>query len=70
VARFAPILAQIDDLEDWSAADRDALAEIVLGRWAPQEREFVDRMRRHVRLREALAAAALRARRNGRQGAA
>ena len=70
VARFAPILAQIDDLEDWSAADRDALAEIVLGRWAPQEREFVDRMRRHVRLREALAAAGLRARRNGRQGAA
>jgi hypothetical protein len=56
--QFAPILAQVDGLAAWPKAERDALAEIVRARWAPQERGFVERMRRHGRLREALARAA------------
>lgn len=59
-AQFAPILAQIDDLADWPQADLDALARIVRGRWAPQERECIAGMRRHDRLRMALARAAQR----------
>jgi hypothetical protein len=60
LAQFAPILAQIDDLADWPKADREALAQIVRERWAPQERDFIAAMRDHERLRHALARAAQR----------
>jgi hypothetical protein len=58
--QFAPILAQVDDLAAWPKADRDALAEIVRVRLAPQEREFAAAMRAHGRLRAALASCARR----------
>jgi hypothetical protein len=58
VALFAPILAQIDDLDAWPKAERDALARIVRSRWAPREREFIARMRELDRLRRALGIAA------------
>lgn len=61
LARFAPILAQIDDLADWPAADRDALAQIVRARGSAQERDFIAGMRGHDRLRRSLARAAQRA---------
>jgi hypothetical protein len=59
-AQFAPILAQIDDLEQWPRTDRGALGELVRARWAVQERDFIARMREHERLRHALARAAQR----------
>jgi hypothetical protein len=59
-AQFAPVLAQVDGLADWPKADREALAQIVRARWAPQERDFIARIRRHDRLRLALARAAQR----------
>jgi hypothetical protein len=70
LAQFAPILAQIEDLARWRRRDRGALAEIVRLRWAPQERDFIARMRTHERLRESLARAAGRARPGKGQGAA
>jgi hypothetical protein len=60
LALFAPILAQIGDLDDWPKAEREALAETIRARWAPQERGFVARMGAHDRLRIALALAARR----------
>jgi hypothetical protein len=59
-AQFAPVLAQVDGLADWPKADREALAQIVRARWAPQERDCIARIRRHDRLRLALARAAQR----------
>jgi hypothetical protein len=59
-ARFAPVLAQIDDLASWSKAERDALARIVRARWAQQEREFVALISGHERLRRALGMAAMK----------
>jgi hypothetical protein len=55
---FAPLLAQVDDLPQWSKQDKDALAQLCRARLAPREREYVGRMRDHDRLREALARAA------------
>ncbi len=60
-AQFAPLLGQIDGLEDWPKADRQALAQLARLRWAPQERDYIARLRVHDRLREALARAARRA---------
>ena len=60
LARFAPILAQIDDLVGWPKADRDALAQLVRARWARQERDFIALMRTHDTLRTALARVAQR----------
>jgi len=60
LAQFAPVLAQIDDLGAWPTAERDALAQIVRARWAPQEREFVAGMGAHERLRRALGMAAMK----------
>jgi len=59
LAQFAPVLAQIDDLGAWPTAERDAMAQIVRARWAPQEREFVACMGAHERLRRALGMAAM-----------
>jgi hypothetical protein len=58
--RFAPLLAQIDDLDRWPAADRQALAGLCRARWAPQERDYARRLCAHERLRQALARAAQR----------
>jgi hypothetical protein len=60
-AQFAPILAQIDDLAAWPRAEREALAQLCRARWAPQERDFIERMRVNDRLRASLARAAQRA---------
>lgn len=56
LAQFAPLLAQIDDLDRWPAADKRATIELVRARQAPTERPFIGLLRAHVRLREALAA--------------
>jgi hypothetical protein len=59
---FAPLLAQVKDLPQWSNRDKDALAQLCRVRLAPREREYIERMRDHDRLREALARAAQRRR--------
>ncbi|HTS21204.1 MAG TPA: hypothetical protein VMN79_05265 [Casimicrobiaceae bacterium] len=58
---LAPIVAQVDDVAQWSSSEKDALAKLCRLRLAPREREYVERMRDHDRLREALARAAQRA---------
>jgi hypothetical protein len=58
---FAPLLAQIEDLSQWSNQDKDALAQLCRARLAPHEREYIGRLRDHDRLRGALARAAQRA---------
>jgi hypothetical protein len=60
VAQFAPILAQLGELAAWSKAERAALAKIVRARWAVRERDSVEAMREHRRLRAALGDAARR----------
>jgi len=60
-ARFAPLLAQLDDLADWPKADRIALAQLVRTRWSVQERDFIAAMAANDRLRTSLSQAALRA---------
>jgi hypothetical protein len=61
LAQFAPILAQVEDLAAWPAADKRAVVDLVRLRQAPAEREYVARLREHRRLREALAWAGRRA---------
>jgi hypothetical protein len=58
--QFAPILAQIPDLDEWNRAEKLALAELCRLRWADTELGFLTAMRRHPRLRTALAEAARR----------
>jgi hypothetical protein len=58
---LAPLVAQIEDLRQWSDQDKDALAQLCRARLAPRERDYIGRMRDHDRLREALARAAQRA---------
>jgi hypothetical protein len=58
---LAPLVAQIEDLRQWSAQEKDALAQLCRVRLAPRERDYIVRMRDHARLREALAHAAQRA---------
>lgn len=55
LAQFAPLLAQVDDLADWPAADKRATVELVRARQAPTERPFIGLLREHARLRAALA---------------
>jgi hypothetical protein len=57
---LAPLIAQLEDLAQWSNQDKDALAQLCRVRLAPRERDYVNRMRDHDRLREALARAAAR----------
>jgi hypothetical protein len=52
---FAPLLAQIADLDAWPAQEKEALAELCRARWAPHELDYVARLRDHARLREAFA---------------
>jgi hypothetical protein len=58
---FAPLLAQLENLQQWSRQDKDALAQLSRVRLAPRERDYIRRVRDHDRLREALAHAAQRA---------
>jgi hypothetical protein len=55
LAQFAPLLAQIDDLAAWPAADKRAAIDLVRARQAPTERPFIGLLRAHARLRGALA---------------
>jgi hypothetical protein len=55
---FAPLLAQVAGLARWPAADRNRLVALLRARWAREERDYVNRLREHDRLREALARAA------------
>jgi hypothetical protein len=57
---FAPLLAQVDGLAGWRDDEKRALVDLVRARWAPLEREYVNRLRIHDRLRDALARAARR----------
>jgi hypothetical protein len=67
LAAFAPIVGQIEDLEAWPAADKEALVELIRLRCAPLEREFARRARDHVALRLALAEVARSRRRAAAQ---
>ena len=58
---FAPLIAQLHDLPQWSNQDTDALAQLCRVRLAPRERDYIKRIRDHDRFREALAHAAQRA---------
>jgi len=58
LAGFAPIVGQIEGLQQWALADKRALVELIRLRAAPLEREFALRARTHDTLRTALAAAA------------
>jgi hypothetical protein len=58
---FAPLLAQIEDLHSWSSRDKDALVQLCRARSATRERDYVERLRDHDRLRAALARVARRA---------
>jgi hypothetical protein len=55
---FASLFAQIDDLQTWSQQEKQALVQLCRARWARQERDYVDRLRDHERLRHAFARAA------------
>ena len=54
LAGFAPIVGQIEGLQQWAATDKRALVELIRLRAAPLEREFALRARTHDRLRMAL----------------
>jgi hypothetical protein len=58
---LAPLVAQVEDLPQWSDRDKGALAQLCRVRLAPRERDYIGRMRDHDRLREALGRAAQRA---------
>jgi hypothetical protein len=55
LAQFAPLLAQVDDLADWPAADKRAAIALVRARQGRTERPFIGLLREHARLRAALA---------------
>jgi hypothetical protein len=57
-AQIAVLLAQVDDLPDWPAAERAELARLCRCRWDPVERDFALGMARQDRLRETLGRAA------------
>jgi hypothetical protein len=66
LAGFAPIIGQIEGLQQWAAQDKRALVDLIRLRGAPLEREFALRVRAHDALRRALAAAAKRQREGSR----
>src|SRR5262249_34447234 len=51
---FSLVLDLIPDLARWPRAERAAVAEIVRAKTARTEREYLQRLQRHKRLREAL----------------
>lgn len=57
-ALLAPLIAQVSDLDTWSADERKSLADLCRVRTAPDELPFVRQLRDHRRFREALVHAA------------
>jgi len=55
---LGPLVAQVDDLPQWSDRDKQALAQLCRERLAPREHGYIRRMRDHDRLRQGLARAA------------
>jgi len=66
--RFAPVLAALPELEQWSAAERRAALEVVRAKGGRRESDFVRALDAHTPLRRALLRAAARGR--GRTDAA
>lgn len=58
---LAPVLAQIPDLNQWWAAERRGLVEIIRAKGAASERRYAQLTSRHLRLRQSLARVARRA---------
>jgi hypothetical protein len=51
---FALVLDPIPDLQEWSAADREALSEIVGAKASGSEERYLRRLQAHARLRRAI----------------
>jgi len=51
---LAPVLALVPDLGRWTAEEKETLAQIVRSKAAPTEFEYVRRMRKHRKLRDAI----------------
>ena len=56
LARFAPILDLVPDLDDWTRDERRALRDLVDAKAAPSERDFLTLARGHERFRAAIVA--------------
>ena len=56
LARMAPILDLVPDLEAWTQAERDRLADLIRAKAAPQERGYLQLSQQHRRFRDALLA--------------
>jgi hypothetical protein len=54
LARMAPILDLVPDLESWKAEERDRLGHLVRSKAAPQEREYLLLTQQHRRFRDSL----------------
>jgi hypothetical protein len=54
VEDLAPVLALIPDLGRWTAAEKGALVSVIRSKAAATEFEYVRRMRRHRKLRDAI----------------
>ncbi|MHC4947420.1 MAG: hypothetical protein ACYTG1_04055 [Planctomycetota bacterium] len=52
--RLSLLVALVPDLEDWSGPQKRALAAALRAKGGPRERTYVQRVRRHARLRAAL----------------
>ena len=51
---FPELVAMIDGLATWPAADRRELLELIQAKSGPRELDYVRRLRRHRRFRAAL----------------
>jgi hypothetical protein len=56
LARVAPILDLVHDLESWTQEERAGLADLIRAKAAPQEREYLLLTQQHRRVRDALLA--------------
>jgi hypothetical protein len=54
VEDLAPVLALIPDLGRWTVEEKEALAQVIRSKAAPTEFEYVRRMRKHRKLRDAI----------------
>lgn len=54
-ARFPELLDMIDDLDDWTAAERRELRRVIDAKSGPREMDYLRLLRTHPRLRTALA---------------
>jgi hypothetical protein len=58
--RWAPLVALLPEVDDWPAADREAVAAVIRAKGGARESEFVDRFDTHPKLGRAIAALAHR----------